>query len=128
MLERVKQLQPILPDYVINSNPGMTPENWYSEVFKAHQDLRGLSYEESKLEYVKLCSKIVNFGVIYFLIKGTKPAMFFYYRILVGKDYETSIDHWIGICSYGINLYSTEDKLNPKKSWTWTQVDDLNYK
>ena len=71
MLERVKQLQPILPDYVINSNPGMTPENWYSEVFKAHQDLRGLSYEESKLEYVKLCSKIVNFGVIYFLIKGT---------------------------------------------------------
>ena len=23
MLERVKQLQPILPDYVLNSNPGM---------------------------------------------------------------------------------------------------------
>ena len=54
-----------------------------------------------------------------------------YYKtkfILVGKDYETSIDHWIGISSYGINLYSTEDKLNPKKNWAWTQVDDLNYK
>ena len=80
MLERVKQLQPILPDYVINSNPGMTPENWYSEVFKAHQDLRGLSYEESKLEYVKLCSKIVNFGVIYFLIKGTSLIYLFDFR------------------------------------------------
>ena len=48
----------------------MTPDNWYSEVFKAQQDLRGLSFEESKLEYIKLCAKIVNFGVIYFLIKG----------------------------------------------------------
>ena len=115
MLERVKQLQPILPDYVVHSNPGMTPDNWHAEVFKAQQDLRGLSVEESKLEYVKLCAKIINFGVIYFLIK-------------VGKDFETSIDHWIGISSYGINLYSTEDKLNPKKNWAWTQVDDLNYK
>merc|ERR1711935_1032408 len=82
---------------------------------QAQLGLRGLSVEESKLEYVKLCAKIINFGVIYFLIK-------------VGKDFETSIDHWIGISSYGINLYSTEDKLNPKKNWAWTQVDDLNYK
>ena len=79
------------------------------------QDHRGLSLEEAKLEYIKLCSNIVNFGVIYYLIK-------------LGKEYETSIDHWIGISSYGINLYSTEDKLVPRKNWTWTQVDDLNYK
>lgn len=115
MIEKIKSLQPILPSYTFISNKSMTKENWFQEVFQIQQTHRGLSFEESKLEYIKLCSKIVNFGVIYFEIK-------------VGKEFETSIDHWLGVSCIGINLYSMEDKLNPKKNWVWTQVDDLNYK
>jgi len=115
MIEKIKVLQPVLPDYTLESNKQMTKENWYEEVFKVQQDHRGLSFEESKLEYIKLCSKVINFGVIYFMIK-------------LGREFETAVEYWIGISSYGINLYSPEDKLNPRKSWGWTQVDDLNYK
>merc|ERR1711953_1274842 len=89
MIEKIKVLQPVLPDYTLESNKQMTKENWYEEVF--------------------------NFGVIYFMIK-------------LGREFETAVEYWIGISSYGINLYSPEDKLNPRKSWGWKQVDDLNYK
>ena len=52
MIEKIKVLQPVLPDYTLESNKQMTKENWYEEVFKVQQDHRGLSFEESKLEYL----------------------------------------------------------------------------
>ena len=75
-----------------------------------------MTSEESKIEYViKVAEKAENFGVTYFQVK-------------LGKDIETAILHWIGITATGINLYALEDKLEPRFTWPWVEVDDLNYK
>lgn len=115
-IERIKELDPILPDHITQSIQEMTVDNWYEEVFKSHQKHKGMTQEEARIEYiVQLAEKASNFGVTYFEVK-------------LGRDVETAISHWIGITAIGINLYALEDKLEARFSWQWVEVDDLNYK
>ena len=75
-----------------------------------------MTSEEAKIEYIiKTAEKAENFGVTYF-------------KVQLGKDIETAIGHWIGITATGINLYALEGKLEPRFTWPWVEVDDLNYK
>jgi hypothetical protein len=74
-----------------------------------HKQHRGLNAEEAMLQYLKVAQDLEMFGITYFPVINSKNT-----DVLVGVD------------ALGLNFYSTDDKLNPKVSFPWSEITKVN--
>jgi hypothetical protein len=74
-----------------------------------HKQHPGLNAEEAMLQYLKVAQDLEMFGITYFPVINSKNT-----DVLVGVD------------ALGLNFYSTDDKLNPKVSFPWSEITNTS--
>jgi merlin len=91
----------LLPQRVIDQY-SMTPQMWFERIKTWYADHKGMSRDESEMEYLKIAQDLDMFGVNYFPIANKKHS-----------------DLWLGITSLGLNIYEKENKLQPRTVFQW---------
>ncbi|KAL1489430.1 hypothetical protein ABEB36_014325 [Hypothenemus hampei] len=99
----------LLPQRVIDQYQ-MTLEMWEERIRVWYADHRGMSRDEAEMEYLKIAQDLDMYGVNYFPIQNKK---------------ETEL--WLGVTAVGLNIYEKENKLQPKTTFTWSEIRHISY-
>lgn len=99
----------LLPQRVIDQYQ-MTLEMWEDRIKVWYADHRGMSRDEAEMEYLKIAQDLEMYGVNYFPIINKK---------------ETEL--WLGITALGLNVYEKENKLQPKMTFTWSEIRHISF-
>lgn len=99
----------LLPQRVIDQYK-MTLEMWEERIRVWYADHRGMSRDEAEMEYLKIAQDLEMYGVNYFPILNKK---------------ETEL--WLGVTALGLNIYEKENKLQPKTTFTWSEIKDISF-
>lgn len=99
----------LLPQRVIDQYK-MTLEMWEERIRVWYADHRGMSRDEAEMEYLKIAQDLEMYGVNYFPIMNKK---------------ETEL--WLGVTALGLNIYEKENKLQPKTTFTWSEIKDISF-
>lgn len=98
----------LLPRKVMSQHK-LSVEEWEDKVSGFHKDHRGLDSRDSIMEYLKIAQNLEMYGISYFHVFNTKGS-----EVLLGVD------------ALGVNVYSVEDRFEPKASWPWSEIGRLN--
>lgn len=99
----------LLPQRVIDQY-SMTPQMWFERIKTWYADHKGMSRDESEMEYLKIAQDLDMFGVNYFPIANKKHS-----------------DLWLGITSLGLNIYEKENKLQPRTVFQWSEIKNISF-
>ncbi|CAH0548833.1 unnamed protein product [Brassicogethes aeneus] len=99
----------LLPQRVIDQYQ-MTLEMWEERIRVWYADHRGMSRDEAEMEYLKIAQDLDMYGVNYFPILNKKET-----------------DLWLGVTSVGLNIYEKENKLQPKTTFTWSEIRHISF-
>ncbi|XP_060533208.1 merlin isoform X2 [Cylas formicarius] len=99
----------LLPQRVIDQYQ-MTLEMWEERIRVWYADHRGMSRDEAEMEYLKIAQDLDMYGVNYFPIQNKK---------------ETEL--WLGVTALGLNIYEKENKLQPKTTFTWSEIRHISF-
>ncbi|KAJ8942498.1 hypothetical protein NQ314_010050 [Rhamnusium bicolor] len=99
----------LLPQRVIDQYQ-MTLEMWEERIRVWYADHRGMSRDEAEMEYLKIAQDLDMYGVNYFPILNKK---------------ETEL--WLGVTALGLNIYEKENKLQPKTTFTWSEIRHISF-
>ncbi|CAH1722439.1 unnamed protein product [Aphis gossypii] len=99
----------LLPQRVIDQYQ-MTAEMWEERIKVWYADHRGMSRDESEIEYLKIAQDLDMYGVNYFPISNKKDT-----------------DLWLGVTSLGLNIYEKENKLTPKTTFQWSEIRHVSF-
>ncbi|KAL1454047.1 hypothetical protein WDU94_010340, partial [Cyamophila willieti] len=99
----------LLPQRVIDQYQ-MTPEMWEDRIKIWYADHRGMSRDESEMEYLKIAQDLDMYGVNYFPISNKKDT-----------------DLWLGVTALGLNIYEKENKLTPKTTFPWSEIRHISF-
>ncbi|XP_019874743.1 merlin [Aethina tumida] len=99
----------LLPQRVIDQYQ-MTLEMWEERIRVWYADHRGMSRDEAEMEYLKIAQDLDMYGVNYFPILNKK---------------ETEL--WLGVTSVGLTTYEKENKLQPKTTFTWSEIRHISF-
>lgn len=99
----------LLPQRVIDQYQ-MTLEMWEERIKVWYADHRGMSRDEAEMEYLKIAQDLEMYGVNYFPITNKK---------------ETEL--WLGVTALGLNVYEKENKLQPKMTFTWSEIRHISF-
>lgn len=99
----------LLPQRVIDQYQ-MTPEMWEERIRIWYADHKGMSREESQLEYLKIAQDLDMYGVNYFSIVNKKESKL-----------------WLGVTAVGLSVYEENNKLIPKISFPWNEIKNIAY-
>ncbi|CAG9862549.1 unnamed protein product [Phyllotreta striolata] len=99
----------LLPQRVIDQYQ-MTLEMWEERIRVWYADHRGMSRDEAEMEYLKIAQDLDMYGVNYFPILNKKET-----------------DLWLGVTALGLNIYEKENKLQPKTTFTWSEIRDISF-
>ncbi|ENN72476.1 hypothetical protein YQE_10818, partial [Dendroctonus ponderosae] len=99
----------LLPQRVIDQYQ-MTLEMWEERIRVWYADHRGMSRDEAEMEYLKIAQDLDMYGVNYFNIQNKK---------------ETEL--WLGVTALGLNIYEKENKLQPKTTFTWSEIRHISF-
>lgn len=99
----------LLPQRVIDQY-SMTPQMWFERIKTWYADHKGMSRDESEMEYLKIAQDLDMFGVNYFPIANKKHS-----------------DLWLGITSLGLNIYEKENKLQPRTVFQWSEIKNVSF-
>ena len=99
----------LLPQRVIDQY-SMTPQMWFERIKTWYADHKGMSRDESEMEYLKIAQDLDMYGVNYFPISNKKHA-----------------DLWLGITSLGLNIYEKENKLQPRTVFQWSEIKNISF-
>lgn len=99
----------LLPQRVIEQY-SMTPEMWFERIKTWYADHKGMSRDESEMEYLKIAQDLDQLGVNYFPIANKKHS-----------------DLWLGITSLGLNIYEKENKLQPRTVFQWSEIKNISF-
>lgn len=99
----------LLPQRVIDQYQ-MTLQMWEERIRVWYADHRGMSRDEAEMEYLKIAQDLDMYGVNYFPILNKK---------------ETEL--WLGVTALGLNIYEKENKLQPKTTFTWSEIRHISF-
>jgi len=99
----------ILPRPVVSEHK-LSREEWEGKVSQFHAKHKGLSKEESMLEYLKLAQDLETYGITYYDVKNKKGG-----SLLLGVD------------SLGINIYPKENRVNPQITFPWSEIHRISF-
>lgn len=99
----------LLPQRVIDQYQ-MTLEMWEERIKVWYADHRGMSRDESEMEYLKIAQDLEMYGVNYFPIANKKDT-----------------ELWLGVTALGLNVYEKENKLQPKMTFTWSEIRHISF-
>ncbi|KAF2880405.1 hypothetical protein ILUMI_25762 [Ignelater luminosus] len=99
----------LLPQRVIDQYQ-MTLDMWEERIRVWYADHRGMSRDEAEMEYLKIAQDLDMYGVNYFPITNKK---------------ETEL--WLGVTALGLNIYEKENKLQPKTTFTWSEIRHISF-
>ncbi|KAF7283520.1 ezrin/radixin/moesin family protein merlin [Rhynchophorus ferrugineus] len=99
----------LLPQRVIDQYQ-MTLEMWEERIRVWYADHRGMSRDEAEMEYLKIAQDLDMYGVNYFPIQNKKET-----------------DLWLGVTALGLNIYEKENKLQPKTTFTWSEIRHISF-
>ncbi|VEN61503.1 unnamed protein product [Callosobruchus maculatus] len=99
----------LLPQRVIDQYQ-MTLEMWEERIRVWYADHRGMSRDEAEMEYLKIAQDLDMYGVNYFPICNKKET-----------------DLWLGVTALGLNIYEKENKLQPKTTFTWSEIRHISF-
>ncbi|XP_018560774.1 merlin [Anoplophora glabripennis] len=99
----------LLPQRVIDQYQ-MTLEMWEERIRVWYADHRGMSRDEAEMEYLKIAQDLDMYGVNYFPIMNKKET-----------------DLWLGVTALGLNIYEKENKLQPKTTFTWSEIRHISF-
>lgn len=88
----------------------MTPEMWFDRIVTWYADHKGMSRDESEMEYLKISQDLDMFGVNYFPIANKKHS-----------------ELWLGITALGLNIYEKENKLQPRTVFQWSEIKNISF-
>lgn len=83
---------------------------WFERIKTWYADHKGMSRDESEMEYLKIAQDLDMFGVNYFPIANKKHS-----------------DLWLGITSLGLNIYEKENKLQPRTVFQWSEIKNISF-
>lgn len=101
-------MEELLPQRVI-SQYQMTPEMWEERIRIWYADHRGMTRDEAEMEYLKISQDLGMYGVNYFKITNKKQT-----------------ELWLGVTALGLNVYESENKLEPKISFPWSEIRNIS--
>lgn len=83
---------------------------WFERIKTWYADHKGMSRDESEMEYLKIAQDLDQLGVNYFPIANKKHS-----------------DLWLGITSLGLNIYEKENKLQPRTVFQWSEIKNISF-
>uniref|UniRef100_A0A3P8WM15 NF2, moesin-ezrin-radixin like (MERLIN) tumor suppressor b n=1 Tax=Cynoglossus semilaevis TaxID=244447 RepID=A0A3P8WM15_CYNSE len=89
----------------------MTADMWEEKITAWYAEHRGIARDEAEMEYLKIAQDLEMYGVSYFNITQNK------------KD----TDLLLGVDAQGLHIYSPNSKLNPNKSFPWSDIRNISY-
>ncbi|XP_063696660.1 moesin/ezrin/radixin homolog 2 [Culicoides brevitarsis] len=99
----------LLPQRVIDQYQ-MTPQMWSERIKTWYADHKGMSRDESEMEYLKIAQDLDMYGVNYFLITNKKNT-----------------ELWLGVTALGLNIYNKENKLLPCTTFQWSEIRHISF-
>uniref|UniRef100_A0A3P8VTD0 Ezrin a n=1 Tax=Cynoglossus semilaevis TaxID=244447 RepID=A0A3P8VTD0_CYNSE len=99
----------LLPRRVLEQH-SLSKDQWEDRIQGWHEEHRSMLKEEAMLEYLKIAQDLEMYGVNYFEIKNKKNT-----------------DLWLGVDALGLNIYETDDKLNPKIGFPWSEIRNISF-
>ncbi|VDP09529.1 unnamed protein product [Soboliphyme baturini] len=103
-------LDELLPQRVIDQYQ-MTQEMWEERIKTWWINNKGMSREEAELEYLRIAQDLDMYGIQNFPISNKKES-----------------DLWLGVGPLGINVYEKNNKLTPKASFAWSEIQNISFK
>jgi chemotaxis protein histidine kinase CheA len=104
------QIKKLIPERVINQHK-MEVSEWEESIILMWQKHKGLEQEDAMMEYLKLAQNLEMYGVTFFKIRNRKGS-----------------ELLLGVTALGIDIYKTEDRLNPQISFPWAEIKNLKFK
>ncbi|KAK7063193.1 Merlin [Halocaridina rubra] len=87
----------------------MTAEMWEERIRIWYADHQGMTRDEAEMEYLKIAQDLGMYGVNYFKITNKKQT-----------------ELWLGVTALGLNVYESENKLEPKISFPWSEIRNIS--
>jgi len=100
----------ILPEPVMSGHK-LSREEWENKISLFHAKHRGMTREDSMLEYLKVGQDLETFGISYYDISNKKGS-----ELILGVD------------CLGINVYNQGDRLSPKINFPWSEINRISFK
>lgn len=100
----------ILPEQVMSGHK-LSREEWENKISLFHAKHKGMSREDAMLEYLKVAQDLETFGISYYDITNKKGS-----ELILGVD------------CLGINVYNEGDRLSPKISFPWSEINRISFK
>uniref|UniRef100_A0A8C5C4N7 NF2, moesin-ezrin-radixin like (MERLIN) tumor suppressor b n=1 Tax=Gadus morhua TaxID=8049 RepID=A0A8C5C4N7_GADMO len=89
----------------------MTAEMWEEKITAWYAEHRGIARDEAEMDYLKIAQDLEMYGISYFSITQNK------------RD----TDLLLGVDAQGLHIYSPNSKLNPNKSFPWSDIRNISY-
>lgn len=100
----------ILPEQVMGGHK-LSREEWENKISLFHAKHKGMPREDAMLEYLKVAQDLESFGISYYDITNKKGS-----ELILGVD------------CLGINVYNEGDRLSPKISFPWSEINRISFK
>ncbi|KAM9799116.1 FERM domain-containing protein 4B isoform 1-T1 [Syngnathus typhle] len=100
---------PVLPTQVLRKHPSLS----YCEdkVIEHYKKLKGLTRGQAIVKYLTLVESLPTYGVHYYPVKDKQ-----------------GIPWWLGVSYKGVGQYDLQDKLKPRKLFSWKQLENLYFR
>ncbi|XP_049589709.1 FERM domain-containing protein 4B isoform X2 [Syngnathus scovelli] len=100
---------PVLPTQVLRKHPSLT----YCEdkVIEHYKKLKGLTRGQAIVKYLTLVESLPTYGVHYYPVKDKQ-----------------GLPWWLGVSYKGVGQYDLQDKLKPRKLFSWKQLENLYFR
>uniref|UniRef100_A0A8D3D4Q2 FERM domain-containing protein n=1 Tax=Scophthalmus maximus TaxID=52904 RepID=A0A8D3D4Q2_SCOMX len=86
----------------------MTADMWEEKITAWYAEHRGIARDEAEMEYLKIAQDLEMYGVSYFQNKRDTDLL-------------------LGVDAQGLHIYSPNSKLNPNKSFPWSDIRNISY-
>jgi len=100
----------ILPEQVMTGHK-LSREEWENKISLFHAKHKGMTREDAMMEYLKVAQDLETFGISYFDITNKKGT-----ELILGVD------------CLGVNVYNEGDRLSPKISFPWSEINRISFK
>lgn len=120
----------LLPQRVIDQYQ-MTLDMWEERIKVWYADHRGMSRDEAEMEYLKIAQDLEMYGVNYFPITVRLSDGLFLqlgmWLLTLRFQNKKETELWLGVTALGLNVYEKENKLQPKMTFTWSEIRHISF-
>eukprot|EP00912_Choanoflagellata_sp_UC4_P001295 UC4_evm2s805 len=99
----------MLPVRIINQH-SYSDKDWIQKILQWHSQHTSMSREMAAIEYLRIAQDLDMYGIQYFEIANKKGTPL-----------------WLGVHSWGLNVYLENDRVTPKLGFPWTEIRNISY-